>query len=1621
MASNVIRSSPSSTIDQQLATLRDSPVNNDGASDAVLSDIFTYLMGVPPSPSDGCLHWFCDRATSTTVGAATFLIRLFAYNSPVIEQWKTKFRFCLNGCSECVKGLQEAKFTSKTTYFGAFNADILKGFYESFEAWELSTVLEDLSGQPIAAAPPAIGYRIVSNLTILKDPQILSIIRSAPPSGPLHGWPSDPLPPGMFILLMDQDSGVRKWAESQASECKLIPIPRNTFTTSHVAALEALLATLDPISKSERTDLPTPFTLAGDPIILWSGFWSVLKLIPVESLKSGVIRRIVSGHLHDSGPQFVYILYCFEHLISSLGRSFWVDEGPEYPQIIFDSVKENSSFLELLLQPPESCTHPLLSWCSGYVHSIVGHPALAEVLAKIADFMCEELQHERFGEARPAIMFSAIKLLSGFYRQKDFPLVALSKAMDIHATTVVAVAFDHSYNTAAWRSTVSAARGLIGIILAHDIDVIASGITSLWRALALKKPILDADANDIALMSRAQVWRMTYRSLSTSDAAGIAMILSVVARSAHLDTLNPNPFNLEEAEQIWVNRAMPMVWNGFRDAFTSYVERSRSSSLLEVLQRPGVVQDVFVLLLSPREDIQRSAQDLVGLAFDVDGRLDCYRALLENFPDGALEGIFSALATFTHYAIAAPEACSLAKHLVSYLTDVIDVLCSRPDGLLLNSHFLRPRDKDGPSSRILELWKQMNKAIAVIFKRTPAWSVFEDQENITIWMRDALIYGRDLLSHLRVFETAANARQDVREDPGHLSRVGKQMVGDLQLVLPELTKWLRLTNEELLYQTFEILQSLLITFHDTRVPPAEASLQKLTKHIQDARLDNSKSRLDSSRLARLQTTILLFLPDAEVSSKVRDKAQPKGQVVVKESMTLRQVEDSKMSAPSGRTATESRFFTAHDQQKLDAVDSFPTYRRNATGPSKSSLPVRPAVSTHSRKEQSPSDSSSEEESQGTLAGLSNMQRSPKIKQQPTRRTIMTFDATSHKNPIFERLKKQAEETKKYQRLKPDLSGLYKTILSWKYHHDGAHPPGPQLTLSQVPADRFVDYAHYRRIFEPLLLLECWAQISQSKEEVGESYRCKINDRQFIDEWVDLDITFVGSVKKDWRLTESDVVLLQEGQLSILGKVQSYKTPMGRAIEARVRCVHKLDPGLTLGTEWQLIQVFSLSTINREYSALQGLPYYDLCPSILKPSLPPIPKLTQEAVKKVMDLYRVNEPQAIAISSCLQTNGFSLIQGPPGTGKTSTIVALVMAFIARRPRAIPIHVGKNGQSEPPTGPQILICAPSNAAIDEIAHRIRDSAPFRDNGKKVVRLGTLKSMNQNIADISLDQLVDNKLDLSKDTGAAAELLTVKEELETVKTQRHMKLQELEATRDNTSRVALLEDEIKRLNAKRTTLVKRYDDAKDNRTKLSRGLDTSRRLFRLQVLQSAHVICATLSGSGSDILQDLEIDVVIIDEASQAIELSALIPLKYQPKHSVLVGDPQQLPPTVLSQEASRFRYNESLFVRLQKTSPQSMHLLSIQYRMHPTISKLPSSLFYQGRLKDGPGMSEKTIQPWHSDRKFGVYRFFDIKSVEEKSGRSIRNLSECRVAVSLFARLRKAFSSIDFDGRVGGMLW
>ncbi len=109
-----------------------------------------------------------------------------------------------------------------------------------------------------------------------------------------------------------------------------------------------------------------------------------------------------------------------------------------------------------------------------------------------------------------------------------------------------------------------------------------------------------------------------------------------------------------------------------------------------------------------------------------------------------------------------------------------------------------------------------------------------------------------------------------------------------------------------------------------------------------------------------------------------------------------------------------------------------------------------------------------------------------------------------------------------------------------------------------------------------------------------------------------------------------------------------------------------------------------------------------------------------SVRRAMDTYRVNEPQAVAILSALNSTGFALIQGlgippslfviafltfyrPPGTGKTWTICGMVGGIpIDERTtshhnpsREITIGSGKAVRKK------ILLCAPSNAAIDEVA--------------------------------------------------------------------------------------------------------------------------------------------------------------------------------------------------------------------------------------------------------------------------------------------------------------------------------
>ena len=98
------------------------------------------------------------------------------------------------------------------------------------------------------------------------------------------------------------------------------------------------------------------------------------------------------------------------------------------------------------------------------------------------------------------------------------------------------------------------------------------------------------------------------------------------------------------------------------------------------------------------------------------------------------------------------------------------------------------------------------------------------------------------------------------------------------------------------------------------------------------------------------------------------------------------------------------------------------------------------------------------------------------------------------------------------------------------------------------------------------------------------------------------------------------------------------------------------------------------------------------------------------------------------------------------------------------------------------------------------------------------------------------------------------------------------------------------------------------------------------------------------------------VLIDEASQATEPAALVPVLLGCEQLLLVGDQRQLPPTVTERSAAARGLGVSLFSRLQALGVEPL-LLAQQYRMHPALADFPSRRFYGGRLQSAVDAADR----------------------------------------------------------------
>lgn len=270
---------------------------------------------------------------------------------------------------------------------------------------------------------------------------------------------------------------------------------------------------------------------------------------------------------------------------------------------------------------------------------------------------------------------------------------------------------------------------------------------------------------------------------------------------------------------------------------------------------------------------------------------------------------------------------------------------------------------------------------------------------------------------------------------------------------------------------------------------------------------------------------------------------------------------------------------------------------------------------------------------------------------------------------------------------------------------------------------------------------------------------------------------------------------------------------------------------------------------------------------------------------------LNKSQNEAVYKVALANDFAVIHGPPGTGKTTTLVECIKTELTQVP-------------------QVLVCAPSNAAIDVLSERLAA------NGIKVVRIGHPARVTDEMLNQTLEAQTaqHNNYKLYKDLKKRSEeyfKMAGKWKRTFGKTEREQK------------KIMFNEAKALKQDAERT-----YRDIIED------------------VLFSTRVIACTLVGANHPKLKGMQFDTVFIDEAGQALEPACWIPI-LKAKKVVFAGDHLQLPPTVKSIEAKKGGLDQTLFERaIQEKSATS--LLKEQYRMNDVIMRFSSGYFYDNEL-------------------------------------------------------------------------
>ena len=1351
-------------------------------------------------------------------------------------------------------------------------------------------------------------------------------------------------------------------------------------------------------------------------------------------------RVLFNNLMADPDTPLPNLLAVLRRLLDTYGAQFWKIADDCHFLSILETVPPNPSFLARLSRTDS--LNGIVAWAAPFVASLAGLQKHVAAVKLANGFLAVEGASDALVRLAVSLILQCVDATPDAFADA----VALLKLRDVrvvidkHARSIVGLT----------RAELSDAQRLVHFSLRYDIAAAAQA------ALAL------AQGNLPGLSAlQTQLWAEVQR-VPVSEAAYAAQLLDALQDASHVVIFKEKKNQASGTEVTAAARIYDREARALCASINSVWDKLAlvdPQQLALLVATNAGVRSVWSGIFN--SETTSAALSIVSQIQDTEGRYEAVCYLLNASLAGSLRAVSTCVRHFTelrHFE-PCPKTLRILMDVVRALTDPLSgILNTRlGDACHAEAH-----------ADLRAFWEDAWRFLLMIYRETLAWANVYHLSDLIEFTRDTLDISHLLLDAFRVFF-------DFFADPALV----RPLFAPFMSTFTHVIVWLRLGDlsllkscVELVFKGFDLAKELgvvvdpaflaLFAKYGARARKFNSKLTELQRDTVLAKASEFDARLVADivdEVARDAAARLAALAPALVSvsvpQKLAESARYAHQTKPREP---RQTSILRFGVATSTPPVAPPPVPAYRPSNLDTIRSELKNTRTAkqtpaVAPVSDPAPPRPAGfnkapvavgrSLNALKPKRADSDTLDEDDVDTSDLFYSARRKPKVTEVDLQGNPVAKVAAQKKVDPTRR-----EEERMRLRLSVNLKPLYLTILRLNYNSDSEFPGA--RTDYRAKRDTYTSYGEYVAEMEPLLMLECWQGIQASRTTGQElPFELLVGSRTTCDGFFDVFVSAKKSVLQQHKLGDLDLIVMgyvADRELSAPADIAAYlRAPTSQTCLGKIREVKHANPdycdvtvrvypqGAMMGllTPKSVVvgmRVVQMVTLEREYASLKGLAHYDLCDSILAARPVEPVRVVPAAIDTLCAKLGVNASQATAILGSSQSDGFLLIQGPPGTGKTKTILGIVGHFLlaTERPNAIAVPRVETRAAETRSGetqsvPKVLICAPSNAAVDELVRRLKDGVRSESGAHivpKIIRLGRSDVMSVAARDFSLEELVDRQLRVR--TEQVVVDTEIRQEHSRCLAQRDRVRDALKHA-DQDEQIMKLEQELRQINARRAELGRQLDEQRERASVTLRTRDIERRRVQAKLIADAQVICATLSGSAHDFLAGMYIrfDQVIIDEACQCVELLAIIPLRYGCRRCVMVGDPNQLPPTVLSQRAAALRYGESLFVRMQRNHPDLVYLLDVQYRMHPEISRFPSLEFYHGRLTDGPDMRDKNTRLWHAHALLSPYRFFDIaaRHLQSERSKSYLNHTESRVALELVEQVMQLLPGGQFAGKVG----